>query len=233
MSLNLPRKTNTEPNSPGLKAPVTPVRNRSTERKQSFSTTENASLQIVLGLRGSGKTSFALDLIEQKNPVILCPGATNPDIKAYQWVYNDDKGLKWALEKKNRVVKTKFQNLDLFSYLEGDGLVLMLDDVRMILTHKDLRSALERWIGGFRWRHQKIVITTHRPIKDMVPLAYDLATAVYWVGPLRDREEADNLWQHRDQDWDRQEYYSKLKSLVKYDYLTRNVTESVFQIKAD
>lgn len=183
-------------------------------------------------MRGSGKTAFALDQYETRSPVIFCPGSTNPDIDRYQYVYNDDKGIRWALEKRNRVVFTVHKNLGLFNYLEGDGLTLMFDDIRMILTHKDLRTGFEEWVRGFRWRHQKICVTTHRPIKDMAPLAYDLATGIYWVGPLRDKDEADNLYQHRDQDLDREEYYARLKSLVPYDYRTRNVTTSVFQIKS-
>lgn len=148
-------------------------------------------------------------------------------------MYNDPEGIKRALAVRDRVVYCYKPNLELFKYLEGHGLVLLLDDVSILLARPELRTAFEReWMGCFRWREQKVYLTTHRPRKSLPPAAYDMATKIYWVGPLKDKEEADILWEHRDQDWDKEEYYLKLKSLVPYDYKTRNVSESVLQIKS-
>ena len=237
MKWNSTRKTNTALNSQPSMESVNSAKSLSTETRLSQSTSERVSqtdgaLAIILGLKGSGKTSFALDHLPQ-GFVIIAPGATNPDVLDLDYVYNDDRGIRYAVERRNHVVFTYKKNDNLFSYLLKPGLVLLLDDVRMILTSTQLRREFEEWIRGIRWRHQRVIITTHRPVGDMEPIAYDMASRIFWVGSLRDKDEADLLWKHRDQDWEKPEYYLKLKTLKKYDYLRRNTGESVLMIKSD
>lgn len=151
-----------------------------------------------------------------------------------KWVYNSEEEIRHALKTKNRVVYCYKPNLDLFKHLTAKELCLVLDDVSILLAKGSLRKEFEEeWMGCFRWRQQKIYLTTHRPRKSLPPAAYDMATKIYWVGPLQDQEEADILWGHRDQDWDKEAYYAKLKSLVPYDFATRNVESSVLQIKSN
>ncbi len=135
---------------------------------------------------------------------------------------------------KNRVVYTYLTNNDLFSYLEEPYLTLLLDDVRMIINTRELKRDFIGWVKGIRWRHQRVIITTHRPLADMPPDGYDMANNIYWVGPIKDPDEAELIWEKAESlDCEKAEFLATLKTLEPYSYVTRNVGKSVLQIKSD
>jgi hypothetical protein len=213
---------------------VTSVSSPSLEKRSLSPTFKDGQLDVIIGRKGKGKTSFALDLLPKRPHVIICPGATNPDILAYDFRYNDDAGLKRALQVKNRVVFCYQVNNNLFSYLEEPNLVLLLDDIRMIINTRELKRAFIGWVKGVRWRHQRVIITTHRPLADMPPDGYDMANNIFWVGPLKDPEEAELVWEKAESlDCEKAEFLATLKTLSPYDYKTQNVKNSVIQIKSD
>src|SRR5271169_6247868 len=92
MSLNSPPKEIIAPNSPPNKESVTSAKQPSAEKRSSSHTFEDGTLDIILGRKGKGKTSFALDILPKRQHVIICPGGTNPDILAYKWRWNDEEG---------------------------------------------------------------------------------------------------------------------------------------------
>ncbi len=150
---------------------------------------------------GSGKTTLALkDLEREPRVLIYSPGVSNDGLKAYPYIYDTPDYLqhwpKWLEQNPRLRIEKRVSPSTLFHLLTYvRQRVILLDDVTALKTTPQERSDFEAFLRTVRFNGNRLILTTHRAIKDVPPLVQIIGTSFYWVGPgTRHRREIDVLY---------------------------------------
>lgn len=192
----------------------------------------NGRLRLVLGIPGSGKTTFALHQVK-KPFLFVAPGPTNEAVYGMDYVEDTKEGLAIVRENPRATMGLYVTqgNPDLFNAISTPDRTIILDDISMFTETPELKKALVVWCTGVRWKGLQAWATTQRAKAEVPPKVFTAAKDIYNVGPNVDEGEVAILFERRSVNMDFQAFYQKVNSLVPYHWKRRNVAESVFQIK--
>jgi hypothetical protein len=195
---------------------------------------------LILGLRGSGKTTVALRQFRRHEyGIIIAPSMSNPELLKYDHI--DDSNL---LDLQQLVVdRHKFRvdviegNEHLFEELskihgtENTNLPVLLDDLSAVMSSPKLKEDLVSFTRKLRYHNLDVTMTTHRISGDLPRTVVVLSDTIAWVGPLSNKKEIDLLYEATDIDIEYEPFSERLHNLKKFDYRAPNYTESVYYIK--
>lgn len=194
------------------------------------------SLSLYLGLGKSRKTTLALEDIGPEF-VVVTSEVTHPKIEDLPYLEDNapnfiQKAQRAEKERQAFCVMMMEDNPIVFEYLRNCDKPILLDDAAFINAELELKKPFKRFIRHIRHRKMRVLVTTHRAVDDLAPIAYFYATRIHQIGPLFDEGEARILFKRRTVNIDFQEFYARLKKMEIYDNTRRNYGESVYTIKS-
>lgn len=210
------------------------------------------SLSLYLGLGKSRKTTLALE--DGTGEHIPHDGSWRPGPKTGDLVvvtseithdalipfpYIEDtassflqKALRADKERRQLLILMIQDNPEVFDFLIQTNKTILLDDAAFLNAEPDLKKPLKKFIRHIRHRKKRVLITTHRAVDDLPPIAYFYATRIHQIGGLQDEGEARLLFKRRTLNVDFAEFYQKLKNQEVYDNTQGNYEKSVYTIKS-
>ncbi len=193
----------------------------------------NGRLRLVLGLPGSGKTSYALAQLPA-HCVVVAPGPTNPSIEEFDYVEDDETGLSFIRDNPSHSLAlfVTHGNPELFDAIsKHTQRAILLDDISMFTDTPELKKAFISWLTGLRWRGINAWATTQRARAEVPPKVYTASREIYYVGPNLSQEEVQIIYGQRSVNLTYEDFYARINALQVYDWKRKNVRDSVFQIK--
>lgn len=196
---------------------------------------------VILGKTGSGKSSLALDLVEGRPFVWIGPAPMNPEIKALPWCFDTPGDLKANAGRirdgaETFSVRVKDHNPEIFEILNVEGRTIVFDECSCLSKPAETKEPFLLFLRMARSRGQKIIVTTHRVIKDIAPeVSQNLSRYIYQVGRQKHPDAIDELYNCYDTDneLEFEEYREKIRNLEKYHYDRRNFNSAVLVIMGD
>lgn len=194
------------------------------------------SLSLYLGLGKSRKTTLALEDAGEEF-VTVASEVTHPYIETLPYLEDSTKmfmakARKADKEEKSFLILMLEDNPEVFEFLIETNKTILLDDAAFLNAEPELKHPLKKFIRHIRHRKKRVLVTTHRAVDDLPPIAYFYATRIHQIGPLFDKGESQILFKRRTVNIDFEEFYQKLKGMEIYDNTRKNYAESVFTIKS-